>query len=274
MSETVQKRKITVRLILTWLFLFPIMLTVLLWKNVDWPLNKKIPAFLFGWIFILVFIGIIQKANNLTIESVDSNQIKIELPGNVEQAPNPTSEVLPSPTETPIQLSQEDALDKIQSYKLTQQWYSFEPGTTVKKAVEDNDKDKGTWNLQPSNHENAFVIEYVSGSSQFRPKWTVQASKIIALNGSARRVTPEFEAQIETNEQDESQQIYQEVRAHMDALYKSKDYVSIEEEDAAFSAICKKLGAKYKYTEREIAEIYTKTSLENMRKFQEQNKDL
>lgn len=74
--------------------------------------------------------------------------------------------------------------------------------------------------------------------------------------------------------QDESQQIYQEIKAHMDALYASKDYVTMEEEDAAFAKILKSVAQKYGYTEKEIGQIYVRVGTENAAKFREQNKDL
>lgn len=268
MSEENQQKKMTLTKIGYWIFLWPIMGTVFLWKRIQMRTILKVPAFIIGWTFLLSLITLLQQGGKPT-QTVDERQEQVL---KVQESSYPVA--TPIPSLEIVTFTQEAALSKIQSYKLTQPWNTYKAGITVKNAVEDWGQDKGKWNISPSDHDHAFVVEYVSEGNGFRPKWTVKQDEIIALNGTARRVTPELEAKIEVDRSHESQKIHQEVKDHMNQLFDSKDSVTVAEEDVAFGKITKELARKYNYTEKEIAEIYTRVSLENAAKYKEQNKDL
>ncbi len=94
----------------------------------------------------------------------------------------------------------EEALEKIKNYKITQQLHSpeIEAGRSIEEAYEikgDVPAIKNIeWFTEDTDQSEVFVVGYrqtISGSLQ-EPRWEVSKDKIRALNGKAVTITPEF----------------------------------------------------------------------------------
>ncbi len=98
------------------------------------------------------------------------------------------------------EFSQEKALEKLQSYKITKPLHS--PEIEAGKTIADVYLIKGEipavknmgWFSDKTENEGVFVVGYrqsISGSLQ-EPRWEVGETYIKALNGKAITITPEF----------------------------------------------------------------------------------
>lgn len=96
--------------------------------------------------------------------------------------------------------TEKEALEKLQSYKITKQLYSPEisAGKTLKEVYEIKGEvpafENIGWFYEKTDKDQVYIIGYkqtIAGSLQ-EPRWEVSKDKIRALNGKAITITPEF----------------------------------------------------------------------------------
>lgn len=187
------------------------------------------------------------------------------------------SENTSSESQVNSNFSAEKSVGKLQGYPLQQDFHESKTGTPLKLAVENFETDPGEWKVTSSELPNAYVVEYVSTDEGFRPKWTVSEVEIIALNGSAKSVTPELEANVTIQGTDEEKTIYADLKVLLDkrmqALY-AEQTLDTEKEDQVFLNTVYEIATKYGKTSKEVSDLYSRMEQEGMKKALDKNQDL
>lgn len=180
-------------------------------------------------------------------------------------------------TQEQLVFSAENSVGKLQDYPLQQAFDKSKAGTPLKQAVENFETDPGEWKSSPSEQPNSFVVEYVSTDEGFRPKWMVSEVEIIALNGSAKSVTPELETKVTIQGTDEEKTIYADLKVLLDKrmqeLY-AEQILDTKKEDQVFLQTVSEIATKYGKTSKEVSDLYSRMEQESMKKALDKNSDL
>lgn len=173
--------------------------------------------------------------------------------------------------------SAENSVGKLQEYPLQHAFHKSKAGTPLKQAVENFETDPGEWSVTTSEQPNSFVVEYVSTDEGFRPKWTVSEAEIIALNGSAKSVTPELEVQVTVQGTEEEKTIYADLKVLLDTRMKTlhaEENLDTAEEDKIFLQTVREVATKYGKTSNAVSDLYSRMEQEGMKKALDKNSDL
>ncbi len=170
------------------------------------------------------------------------------------------------------EFTKEDALKKIQEYKITVDLKSpdIPKGTTILEAYEIKGRvpavENFGWFAEDTDEKGKYIVGYrqtVSENLPQEPRWEVTKDTIKALNGKAITITPEFGPQLKEVQGNElEKQVYETVsglfKKYTDEVFSKNNEPTSEQLDEAEKRAVEETAAKYKITEEEVKEIFSR----------------
>ncbi len=166
------------------------------------------------------------------------------------------------------EFTKEDALKKIQEYKITVDLPDIPIGTSILEAYEIGGKIPAIKNLgwftEETGEEGKYIVGYKQIISDYlpqEPRWEVTKDTIKALNGKAGTITPEFgpkekEAQGTEFEKEVYEACKELFKKYTDEVFEKYETPTSEQLDEAEEKALRETVEKFGITPEEVGEIY------------------
>jgi len=164
--------------------------------------------------------------------------------------------------------SKDEALAKIQNYKITAKLENIAQGFTILEYYEKRGNtpeisNNGWFVEEIENGKYQVSYKQTAGNLESNPKWEVTKDNIRAVNGVAITITPEFRPKdkdvegtdLEKDIYNTFNQLYQEYEKE---LFEKKDMPSGEELDEVENKALAETAGKYNITSDEVNKIFAK----------------